>query len=79
MSRHQTGIVIMTKRIRLILASLTTAIALTFVAGTGTAVAQQKKAGAGKHQACLAKARAENPDRAAGHARQAAYNRCMGR
>jgi hypothetical protein len=64
----------------LALASLAAVFALTLVAGTGIAIAQQKKAaGAGKHQACLAKARAENPDRTAGHARQAAYNRCMGR
>lgn len=71
----------MTKRMSLALASLTAAFALTFVAGTGIATAQQQKkaAGAGKHQACLAKARAENPDRSAGHARQAAFNRCMGR
>lgn len=55
-------------------------LALTLGAAVDTALAQQKKAGAqGKHAACLAKARAENPDRAAGHARQAAYNRCMGR
>jgi hypothetical protein len=33
--------------------------------------------GADKRSACIAKARAENPDRAAGHARQAAFNRCM--
>jgi hypothetical protein len=54
---------------------------LTFTIGAaGPAFAQAKKAaGASKQQACIAKARAENPDRAAGHARQAAYNRCMGR
>jgi uncharacterized membrane protein len=78
--RHQTGIVVMTKRMSLALTSLVIAFALTLGAGPEIATAQQKKAaGAGKHQACLAKARAENPDRAAGHARQAAFNRCMGR
>jgi hypothetical protein len=45
-----------------------------------SAQAQQKSPGAGgKHQACVAKARAENPHPNDGRARQAAYNRCMGR
>jgi predicted lipid-binding transport protein (Tim44 family) len=60
---------------------LAVAAVIAFTLGAAdTAFAQQKKAaGAGKHQACLAKARAENPDRTAGHARQAAFNSCMGR
>ncbi len=37
----------------------------------------QKKASGDKRSACIAKARAENPDRMAGNARQAAFNRCM--
>jgi F0F1-type ATP synthase membrane subunit c/vacuolar-type H+-ATPase subunit K len=55
------------------------AAALALTLGAAGPAFAQNKAGAGKHQACLAKARAENPDRTAGHARQAAYNRCMGR
>jgi len=61
--------------------AMAVACALAFTLGSvGPAFAQAKKAaGASKQQACVAKARAENPDRSAGHARQAAYNRCMGR
>jgi hypothetical protein len=55
------------------------AIALAVILGVpGPAFAQQKKS-AGNHQACLAKARAENPNRADGRQREAAYRRCMGR
>ena len=59
---------------------LTFAAALAFtVSDVGHAAAQQKKGGASKHQACVAKARAENPDRMDGRQREAAYKRCMGR
>jgi hypothetical protein len=47
---------------------------------SNAAFAQQKAPGAqAKHQTCIAKARAENPHPADGRARQAAFNRCMGR
>ncbi len=37
----------------------------------------QKKAAGDKRSACIAKARAENPNRMDGNARNAAFNRCM--
>ncbi len=69
----------MTKRMSLALASLAAAFALMFIAGTEIATAQQPKkaAGADKRSACIAKARAENPNRMDGNARNAAFNRCM--
>jgi uncharacterized membrane protein len=58
--------------------AVASAFALSLSAATDTALAQ-KKGAQDKRSACIAKARAENPDRAAGHARNAAFNRCMGR
>lgn len=56
---------------------LAVAATLAFTLGAaGPALAQQKAPGA-KHQACLAKAQAENPNRTDGRQRQAAYQRCM--
>jgi hypothetical protein len=53
---------------------------LLFGLSSHPAQAQKKPTGAsGKHQACVAKARAENPHPNDGRARQAAFNRCMGR
>jgi hypothetical protein len=58
------------------------AIALAFVLGTASQTfAQQKKAApAGKREACIAKAQAENPARGPGQAQmiKAAVQRCMG-
>jgi hypothetical protein len=57
------------------------ATALVFVLGTASeTVAQQKKAApAGKREACIAKAQAENPARGAGQAQmiRASVARCM--
>jgi len=61
---------------RLTLAALTAAFILTTAGSADMAFAQKKGAG-DKRSACIAKARAENPDRAAGHARNAAFRRCM--
>jgi len=47
------------------------------VGGSADMAFAQKKGAADKRSACIAKARAENPDRAAGHARNAAFSRCM--
>jgi len=63
---------------RVIVVALTAGVAFCFGAAMDTASAQKKPA-AGKHQACVAKAQAENPGRGDGRQRQAAFNRCMGR
>jgi hypothetical protein len=64
---------------RPVIIAVTATTTLLFGLTTHPAYAQQKKSAQGKHQACVAKARAENPHRVDGNARQAAYNRCMGR
>jgi hypothetical protein len=61
---------------RFALAALAAAFILSVGGSVDTALAQKKPA-ADKRAACIAKARAENPDRAAGNARNAAFNRCM--
>ena len=58
------------------LAAVFAASILSIGASANMALAQQKGA-ADKRSACIAKARAENPDRTAGSARNAAFNRCM--
>lgn len=47
------------------------------VGGSADTAFAQKKGAADKRSACIAKARAENPHRVDGNARQAAFNRCM--
>jgi hypothetical protein len=53
------------------------AAALALTLGAAEPAFAQKKAGGDKRSACIAKARAENPGRMDGNARQAAFNRCM--
>ena len=62
-----------------LLFAITAAFALGLAIETASAQSKKPTGASGKHTACLTKARAENPNRADGHARQAAYNRCMGR
>ena len=70
----------MNRRAKLIVAFAT---ACVFVLGTASQTyAQQKKAApAGKREACIAKAQAENPARGPGQGQmiRAAVARCMGR
>jgi hypothetical protein len=53
------------------------AVAILSIGGSADMAFAQKKGATDKRSACIAKARAENPDRAAGAARNAAFNRCM--
>ena len=58
------------------LAAVFAALFLSIGASADMAFAQ-KKGAADKRSACIAKARAENPNRMDGNARNAAFNRCM--
>lgn len=61
---------------RFVLAALAAGLMLSAGGSFDPAMAQKKAAG-DKRSACIAKARAENPNRMDGNARNAAFNRCM--
>ena len=69
----------MRRSIRIAASGFAGFVALGFLATSDSAFAQKKKGSAqSKQAACVAKSHAENPGHF-GKARQASYNRCMGR
>jgi hypothetical protein len=64
-------------KMRYALCATALAAALSFTLGAAGPAFAQKKGATDKRSACIAKARAENPGRMDGNARNAAFNRCM--